>query len=276
MNPLDELIRQTVTEMADEHMPPADLAAQSVRAGRAFRRRRRVSMASAALLYCAAIAVGAVAIGQAITKSGRAQRVSPAGHAAQQGTSRSHPSPAGREPSSGRSAVPAWSTWPTDRVYREKPPKRFFSDLPTGARLLASGTMPDGIDFRIASVPDRKQPIEDLYGYRTQPIFGDEPGAGSPEFDRHAAYFAIEAMTAATWNQGNENRNRGFWLIVVAEPDTTSASYSADGHDWSKMHLENGIAVIKLQDKTASIPRSARLKLADTNGTYVDGPVDTL
>jgi hypothetical protein len=265
MTPLDELIRDAMADIAEDHSPAVDLGERTVRAGRGLRRRRRLTVASAALITCAVLVGTSVGIDHAIEANRGAQQLTPAGGP--------HPK-RGVTPSLG--PVAAWSSWPTDRLYGAKPPTEMFKGLPADARVLASGTMPDGMDFRIASIPDDQQPIDDLYGYQDQPIFGDEPAPGSPEYRPHAPYFALETMTAATWNHGQENQHDGFWLIVVGQPDTTSASYSTDGVSWTPMHIENGIAVLKLNATTASLPPSAELTLANANGTYVTGPLDTL
>jgi hypothetical protein len=279
MTTLDELIREALIAEATDHDPPGDLATNSIRAGRVGRRRRRLATASVSVVSCAALVTGAVVIAHALGRS--TQRVAPAGRASglpgsNRSVRESQPPTPTPSPAQGPHSVPSWSTWPTNRTYGTPPPAGFFDDLPADARLLASGTMPDGIDFRISTDPHGGLPIDDLYGFGDQHIFGDQPGAGSPEYRQLAPYFAIETMTARTWDNGNEDHQGGFWLIVVGQPDTTTASYSADGLTWQPMHVENGIAVIELEDSNAAIPRASLLRLDDRNGPYAYGPVDLL
>jgi hypothetical protein len=82
-------------------------------------------------------------------------------------------------------------------------------------------------------------------------------------------------MTAATYDNGAEDGNT-FWIMIVGQPKTTNAEFSEDGKSWQPMDIENGIAVIKRTWHNAGIPKTARLHLEDSDGTYYDGPVDLL
>lgn len=270
MTPLDELINHALADEAATHDQLADLAFRSIKSGRAFRRRRRVAMVSAVVASCAALVSGSIVIAESVGSRDQVLQTKPAGQPS------GHASRSGHQAAGQVHSVPPWSSWPADRVFGTKPSAAFLSDVPVDATLLASGTMPDGMDFRIASLPHSQQPIDDLYGFGNERIFGDEPATGSPEYRPRAPYFAMLTMTAGTWDHGQEDGNDGFWLIVVGQPDTTTAAYSADGQAWQPMQLQQGIAVLKLDDPTAAIPQTARLRLADLKGTYADGPLDLL
>lgn len=256
MTSLDEQIRDALSQEAADHHQPADLAGQSILAGGALRRRRHIAMGAVAAVSCAALVASSLAIADEVGGDNGVQQIVPA--------------------TGSNNRVPAWSTWRPNRVYGERPSPGFLSHLPANETLLASGTIADGTEFWIASVRHSATPIDDTFGFGTEPVFGDEPGDGAPQYRRHAPYFAIETMSAGTWDDGKEDGADGFWLIVVGQPDTITASYSADGHTWQPMDVQQGIAVVKVDRSTAGIPSDARLRLGDQEGTYVDGPVNIL
>jgi hypothetical protein len=170
--------------------------------------------------------------------------------------------------------TPKWSSWPSNRVYGSKPGATFFNDLPGGTRLLASGTMPDGTEFELHTSGHHGMPVVWNMGFFDNSLFGDDPASGSPLYRPHAPYFAFVPMTFATWDYTKEDRNGGHWLIVVGQPGTTEASYSADGHVWQPMRIRNGIAALKIFGTT--VPASAQLRLRDKSGFYFAGPLGFL
>lgn len=255
MTDLDELIREVLSTDAQTQLQPDGLTERSMQLGRRLRQRRRFAFASAALGSVAALVAGSLAISDAVTRSSN-QVVAPAG---QLGHRDLHP-------------VGPWRSWARDRAYGTKLSEQSLTDVPA-SQLLAGGTMTDGIQFKIYATDQNAMPVSDIFGFSDQPIFGDNPGEGSPQYRPDAPYFAIEAMTATTWDHGNEDQGTGQWLIVAAQPGTTSASYSADGTTWQPMLLQNGIAVLQLP---AIAPRGAQLELSDAQGPYVDGPLAIL
>jgi hypothetical protein len=256
---IDELIRETLTADAATHHTSGDLAERSMIAGRRLRLRRRAAMASVSLLSLGAVTLGSLVATGAL--SGSTQRI----EAASDGGG-NPPAPHG---------VPAWSTWPTDRVYGEKPGATFFQDLPGSASLLASGTLPDGMQFRFDYQPHSDLPIEDVAGFDDQPQWGDQPGAGNSLYRAHAPYFGYEFMTAATYDNGAEDGNT-FWIVIAGQPGTTDAEYAEDGKTWEPMRIEHGIAVIKRHGANAGVPGTAMLHLEDSDGTYYEGPAALL
>jgi YD repeat-containing protein len=168
-------------------------------------------------------------------------------------------------------AVPSWTTWRTDRVFDAKPGSAFFAALPSGATLLASGTTPDGMDFRL-TYDAAGDFVEQTTGVHDRDLWGDGGSASSYGLDR--PFFASELMTKATWDHNREDGAAGFWLIVIGQPGTTSAEVAIDGTDWKSMQVQDGIAVAKVGTPEAGIPPAARLRLADDAGLYFDGAVN--
>jgi hypothetical protein len=257
MSALDEDRIGSLLDYPDE-VTPLDLGA-IVRAGRRSRHRRQAGFASISLASVAGIVAGSMALA-GVFGSGNAV-VSPAHHGdgSPSVVTEVHP-------------VPEWSSWPPDRVYGTRPGAGFFTGIsPTS--VLGSGTLPGGMQFRFYLTGQKGTPVMEDEGYRDQQIFGDEPAPGSPQFRPHAPYFAMVEMTAKTWDHGNEDGHGGFWLVILGQPGTTSASYSANGLRWQPMHLEDGIAAIKVPWPDAGIPVTARIKLSDSGGLYAAGSV---
>jgi hypothetical protein len=256
MTALDELIRTSLEATAAEQGQPADLAERSIQLGRQIRRRRKIALSVAAATSVVVLVGGSVAIADAVSHDHRVQTISTAA-----------------QPLAKPSVAP-WRSWPTDRVFGAKPGSHFFAGLPTST-VYASGTLPDGMEFELFATGESASamPISDNAGWHESALFGDNPGDGSPLYRSHAPYFAMESMTFDTWDHGREDRGSSQWLIVIGQPGTTSASYSADGTTWQSMQVEDGIAVLKLP---TGAPRTAQIQLSEADGQYVDGPLAIL
>jgi hypothetical protein len=253
MTELDELIRTSLGSAAAEQGQPADLAERSMRLGRQIRRRRTVALSFVAATVVVVLVGGSVAIADSVSHSRKVQTISTA----------AQPLP--------KPSIAAWRSWPTDRVFGAKPGAHFFEGLPTPT-VYASGTLPDGMEFELFATGEGASlmPVSDNAGWHDSALFGDNPGDGSPLYRSHAPYFAMESMTFDTWDHGREDHGSSQWLIVIGQPGTTSASYSADGTTWQSMRVEDGIAVLKLP---TGAPRSAQIQLSEADGQYVDGPL---
>ena len=179
---------------------------------------------------------------------------------------------AATHPSSGPQpgASPWWQTWPTDRVYGGKPSEGFLSAAESGdpATLYASGTMTDGTDFVVAYNPkvDSDHVPDYVQGWNNTTDFGQAVAEG-PTAGADAQYLTVESPTLKAHQQVNDASQ---WLIIVARPGTTDASYSADGTSWQPMDVEHGIAVLQLP---AIAPQTSQVRLSDDTGQYVSGPL---
>lgn len=252
MTGLDELIRESLHTTADEQGQLADLSARSMSAGRQIRRRRKVGLSAVAVASAVAIVTGSLAIAGALPgQAGKAQTVF--GPASQ--------------PGSG----PWWQTWKADRVYGQKPAAPFFATLAPGDTVTTyvSGTTPDGTEFALYLDAGIGEPhvAQWAEGSNGNANFGDSSQKVAPD----ATYLAFESPTADTVSR-EVTGARTQWLIVAGEPDTTSASYSADGTTWQSMDVQDGIAVLELP---GIAPRGAQLRLSDADGQYADGAVVT-
>jgi hypothetical protein len=256
------MLHEALAADAATHRAAGDLAVRSMAAGRRRRRRRTVGLVAAAGMALVGVVAGSLAISAAVSGDTR-QIVTPASGSNAAGQISVHPT----EP---------WADWPRDRVFGAKPASTFFRDLPADSSLLGSGTLPDGIQFRFAQTSNADQPVEDVAGINDRPLWGDEPGAGEPAYRPRAPYFGYEVMTAATYDDGKEDGGGGFWVIIVGQPGTTSADFTLDGKAWQPMQIEHGIAVVKIQTHAAGLPDAARIRLADGDGLYADGPVTLL
>lgn len=263
MTGIEELIRETLATDAAGHHAADDLAGRSMRAGRRLRRRRTVERTALSLISAAGLVAGSLAVAGAV--GGDRQVVIPAHH--------------GNNNASDLITVHAtgpWADWPRDRVYGSKPTATFFRGLPTGSSLLGSGTLPDGMQFSFAQTTNNDEPVADIGGIGNQPLWGDQPGAGDPAYRADAPYFGYEMMTAATYDNGQEDGNGGYWVVILGQPGTAAAELTVDGSTWRQMQVEHGIAVAKVHTPGAGIPVTARIRLSDAAGLYADGPLTLL
>jgi hypothetical protein len=246
MTGIDELIRESLVATANEHAQPADLAARSIQQGQRIRRHRQAGVAVAALMSVVVVVGGSLAVA---------------------GVGPSHPGATQTIRAAGQPGSAAWSTiWPDNRVYGDPPTAKFLSDTAQGAKVYASGTMPDGTNFEVSSVKGRAPTF--TQGWFNAADFGEAVGEG-PTTGPQAEYFTLESPT---YLAGRQDVGTSQWLVVVGWPGTTSASYTADGANWQAMDVQNGIAALKLP---ALAPRSAQIALSDASGQYVDGPLFT-
>jgi hypothetical protein len=251
MTSLDELIRTALQSTADEQGQPADLAANSMQAGRQIRRRRRMTVSVAAVASVVVLVGGSVAIADSIGHDRKVQTISPLAQP---------PTP--------------WQSWTPDRVFGAKPDDAFINAATQGpAAILASGTMSDNTNFVAyvdqhdsgpaageGSVPNFVQ------GWNNVDDFGEGASEG-PKAGPDASYLALQSPTLQA-HQASDVSSQ--WLIVVGEPGTTAASYSADGTTWQPMQVQDGIAVLELP---GIAPRGAQLRLSDASGQYATGLV---
>lgn len=264
MSGIDELIRETLSVDAATCRAADDLLVRSMAGGRRLRRRHTVGWVTVSICAIAGLVAGSIAVAGAVS-AGR-QVVTPA-HRGENGLV--------SDPTAVHATGP-WTDWPRDRVFGSKPGASFFRDLPAGSSLLGSGTLPDGMQFRFAQTTNTDEPVEDIAGVRDQPLWGDQPGAGDRAYRTDAPYFGSELMTAATYDNGQEDGNDGFWVVIIGEPGTTSAELTVDGSTWQQMQIEHGIAVVKVHTPDAGMPASAQLRLSDADGLYADGPLTLL
>ncbi|MBV9485067.1 MAG: hypothetical protein JO246_03335 [Frankiaceae bacterium] len=263
MSDIDTLVRDALEVDASTHHASGDLAARSMSAGRRLRRRRRAGLAATSLLSAAGVVVASLTATGAFSST-TTQRVIP---------------PASGGDSGQVHNVPAWSTWPNDRVFGSKPGSAVLSGGRTGDAWvpIASGTMPDGMQFAFdyeATQLGHKYSTD--MGVNGQVIFGEELAENlAPAPSDRLPYVANEFMTSATYDNGKEDGDT-FWLVVVGQPATNSAEFSMDGAHWDPMQIEHGIAAVKVQADHAGLPAAARLRLSDPDGLYFDGPADLL
>lgn len=248
MTGLDELIRDVLHDDVAALSEPADLAQRSMRLGRRMRHRRQVGLAAAALGSAAVLVGGSLAIADHV--GGRPSTVATVSTADQPQT-------------------PWWKAWPKGRVYSAAPGAEFVKTPPLDtSAIYASGTMPDGTDFALYLDPSESNPhqAQFLQGWNNVVDFGEAAGEG-PQAGPDATYISLESPTIQA---GRDDVGSSQWLVVVGQPGTTSASYSADGTTWQPMTVDNGIAVLQLP---GIAPRGAEIQLSDAGGQYVDGPL---
>jgi hypothetical protein len=262
MTGIDELLRDVLSSDADTQAQPVDLTARSMRLGRRMRQRRTAGIAAVALTSVGVIVGGSLAVSAVVGDHTNQTVVVPAAHGPGKGA-------AHKKATAADGSIPSWTTWPADRRFGDKPADQFLGSAAAG-RIYADGTLADGTDFVLYGTPNEGMPIAWYQGWNSTPDFGDAPGEGSALYDPYVPYFAMESPTFAT---GREQSGKTQWLIVVGQPGTTTASYSADGITWQQMQTENGIAVIKIP---AISPAAAQIRLSDADGQYVDGPLHTL
>jgi len=274
MTDLDQLLRDVLSTDAQTQPQPSELTARSMVVGRRLRQRRRVGMASVAVASVGVIVGGSLAVSDAVGNHNHtSQKVivpaaggSPKAHAKVRAESRA-------KAHAGADATPWWQSWPTDRVYRDKPGAAYLTD-PATSTVYASGSLPDGTDFIVDydSQTDQHHVPDFTQGWNGVPDFGEAVGEG-PTAGPDAEFLSLESPTLATGGPGAAaDSATSQWLVVVGRPGTTTASYSADGVTWQPMDVQHGIAVVKLP---ALAPTTAQLELSDANGQYVDGPLVT-
>lgn len=248
MTGIDELIRDVLSADAAAQPQPADLAARSMKMGQRIRRRRHVGLSVAAVTAVVAMVGGSVAISDAVGHRSTEAVISPA---AQPGT-------------------PWWKAWSTTRVFGTKPSDAFLNDPSVGnGTIYASGTMTDATNFVVFQT--QRDAAEDhiaeyTQGWNNVPDFGQAVSEG-PKAGADAEYLTLESPT---FQSGQASNGSSQWLVVVAKPDTTAASYSADGTTWQPMQVQNGIAVLELP---GIAPQTSQIRLSDAAGQYVEGPL---
>jgi hypothetical protein len=270
MTDIDQLLRDVLSTDAQTQAHPSELTARSMVMGRRLRQRRRVGMASVAIASVGVIVGGSLAVSDAVGNHDHTSQkvIVPAAG----GSPKAHAKPRART-RAGADSTPWWQSWPTDRVYGDRPGAAYLTD-PGTSTVYASGTLPDGTDFIVEydSKTDQHHVPDFTQGWNGVPDFGEAVGEG-PTAGPDAEFLSLESPTLATGGPGaSAGSATSQWLVVVGRQGTTAASYSADGVTWQPMDVQNGIAVLKLP---ALAPTTAELELSDASGQYVDGPLVT-
>jgi len=248
MTDLDELIREVLTTDAQTQLQPDGLTERSMRLGQRLRHRRRLGLAAAALGSVTALVAGSLVIADHVG---------------------GHPSNVATVSTADQPQTPWWTAWPKGRVYSAAPGAEFMTAPPLDtSKIYASGTLPDGTDFVAYLDPSESDPHQPqfLQGWNDIVDFGEAAGEG-PQAGPDATYLSLESPTYQT---GRDNVGTTQWLVVVGQPGTTSASYSADGSTWQPMAVDDGIAVLQIP---GIAPRGARIQLSDASGEYMNGPL---
>ena len=253
---VEDLVRTSLHDAAEQAAPIPDLYATAVQLGRRRRSTRRAATAGGVAISVAAIAGIGVVVANGTAGSGH-HRLHVAGHGdgAQQVV-----------------ADPWWGSWTTDRYYGDVSAAYLAAARPTydvnagpeRIRVFAAGTMPDGTQWAMFTDETSPHVMQWLQGWGDHPNFGESSGKAEPDL----MWTSWSVPTHAS-QDGSPNLEE--WLIVVGRPGTTAIDYSPDGNTWQPLDVEHGIGVMKVTTPTGFPPAAAKVRMTDASGVYATG-----